>query len=302
MQKIIEFFQKIGLLRINSGDYYTGEFSSKVKKNKNEEKVTPNQSNKNKDKKKSSLPLIFWIIIYLLLAISFFLSIFSSFTAVIIILIIWLFFIFILKRFSFSLPVAIVSLVLVFSFSFFYLIFFTNNHQDNQQKKTVSQKNLPQLEMVVIKSPAVINCDKEKSILEVKAKNVGKKALTFNEFQNHQYDFEICDGDKEHKNGGRSCFSALGGYLKVNDFGIIKEGESKIIQLVTPTATKPDNAIASFLDKTKINGKYKYYISFVKMESAKKKPLISQSNLFTVQTNIMNATNEYIKTDCYKTN
>ena len=276
---------------------------------KNNQIDTNNHINNTKENK-SSLSLFFWLGVGVLFLISFVMAFKFGFLAIVIILIIWVIFIFVIRKFSFSLLISIFILAGVFILSIFYLVFF-NNNQDNHKASSVAtsessndkvKKDMPILEMTIIKSPKVINCDDEKSIIEIQAKNIGQKDFAFDEIKNHQYDFEICDGDKENKNGGRSCFPSIAGYLAVEDFGKIKKGETKIIKLTTPTKNKPDNAIASFLEKTKINGVYKYYISFIKIESPKKKPLISKSNIFTVKTNIMNSANEYIKIKCRKNN
>ncbi|MBD3300378.1 MAG: hypothetical protein GF347_03425 [Candidatus Moranbacteria bacterium] len=46
MKKIIDFFRKIGLLRMSKGDYYTGEYDSRDDLKK--EKKTKKESPKNK--------------------------------------------------------------------------------------------------------------------------------------------------------------------------------------------------------------------------------------------------------------
>ncbi len=252
-----------------------------------------NSANDSKKTDKVKLPLIFWVGFVILFLISFFLVLKLGFLAVVTTLIIWVLFIFAILKFSFGVSISVFGLLLIFTISVSYPIFFANHDIANQSSS-------PVLEMTVIKSPQAINCEDEKSVLEIQAKNIGQKDLVFDEVKNHQYDFEICDGDKINPNSGRSCFPGIAGYLTIENFGKIKTGETKIIKIITPTKSKPDNAIASFLDKNKLNGSYKYYVSFVKIESPKKKPLISQSNIFTVQTNIMDPTNNYIKVKCRK--
>ncbi len=236
-------------------------------------------------------PWFFWVSVVVLFLIALLFAFGAGLVAISVVIVMWAVLIFAMLAFSFSVMVSILSVVIVFFVSLSYTIFFAHSH-------AVSETPSPVLEMTVVKSPRAINCEDEKSTLEIQAKNIGQEDLAFDEVKSHQYDFEICDGDRENKKGGRSCFSGLDGYVSVGNFGKIKKGETGTIVLTTPTKTKPDNAIVSFLNKNNVNGTYKYYVSFVRIASPKKKPLISTSNTFTVTTAIMNATNDYIKEKC----
>jgi len=185
--------------------------------------------------------------------------------------------------------IVLFSIIFVFTF---ILIVFTGDKNGNGVKNT---EPLPDLEMAVVKYPEAINCDDEVSNIEVTAKNVGEKDLTFAEVSTGKYDFKICDGSTTGSKS--SCFPLAGGYLSVNNFGIIKIGETK--QIVFTTPAKYDNAITSF-SKAKINGEYKYYIDFSQIKNPKLQPTLSKSDLFSVKTNIMNPANEYIKVNCRK--
>jgi len=210
------------------------------------------------------------------------------------IIILWAIALFVIKQFAFDGKyawwLAIVTVVLVMTFSVFVL-----PSRDGSGDSAKNTEPLPNLEMTVVKSPEIINCDDELSTIEVTATNVGKKDLTFAEVQDGKYDFGICDAIKE--DGLSHCFPASGNYLSVNDFGIIKIGETK--QIIFTTPKEYDNAITSF-SNAKVNGEYEYYIDFVQIKNPKLKPILSESTLFTVQTNIMNPANEYIKADCRK--
>ena len=281
MKKIIDFLKKVGVLKMVKGGYDAADsFGSSA-----------NSQLREKKKGGRVFPLFFWIGFILLFLVSLLFAFGAGLLVVVVVVAIWALCVFAIFFFSFSLVLSILSVVIVFFVSLSYTIFFASD-------QPVRKVPLPVLEMTVVKSPQVINCDDEKSTLEIKAKNIGQKDLAFDEVKNHQYDFEICDGDKENKKGTRSCFPGMSGYINIADFGEIKKGETGTIALTTPTDTKPDNAIVSFLDKNNVNGTYKYYVSFVHIVSPKKKPLISKSNISTVKTNIMNATNDYIKEKC----
>lgn len=255
---------------------------------------TNNVLDKGSEQKKiSSLPVWVWVGLGVLAGLFIVLSLGAGFWSFFIIAVVWVALIIFLKKSTLSLTIAIVSVGVVSLFSIFYLTILTGGESNGGAKNT---EPLPNLEMTVIKSPEVINCDDEVSNIEVTAKNVGKKSLSFEEVQAGKYDFKICDSNKT-EDGMYSCFPLAGGYLSVSDFGVINVGETKNIIFTTPATY--DNAITSF-SKAKINGEYKYYIDFSQIKNPTLQPTLSKSDLFSVKTNIMNPANEYIKADCRK--
>lgn len=255
---------------------------------------TNNSPNKGNERKKSSnLPVWTWVVLIVLAGVFMVSALFAGFWSFLVVSIIWVILIIFLKKGALSLMMTVVSVIVVSLVLVFYLmVFTTGNENGNSVKNTES---LPNLEMTVVKHPKTINCDDEMSTIEVTAKNVGEKDLTFAEVGDGKYDFKICDGNTEE--GKSSCFTLAGGYLNMNDFGVIGVGETKNIVFTTPA--KYDNAITSF-SKSTVNGEYEYYIDFSQIKNPKLQPTLSKSDMFTVKTNIMNPTNEYIKANCRK--
>ncbi len=295
MKKLLRFLASIGIIHFGIGNYTDAEFSDFAKGRAINKTATPASTHR----QTTPLPKALLIITYILFGIFFLLALFFGLWAILTITISWIILLFILTRFIRNVVVGIVLILTLTLFSFSYLIFFTNttslpSTSSSEKVTTTPSPSLPTLEMTIIQAPSQINCATEKSTITLRAKNVSTQPLSFADITKHRYDFEICDGDKPNTDG-RSCFPMMNDYITMDNFGEIKPGETKELRITTPVAH--DNAIADF-PKTAINGTYTYYISFVHVENPKHKPLISTSNIFTVQTTVMNPTNDYVKVDC----
>lgn len=189
------------------------------------------------------------------------------------------------------------------------------NNNNKTYNSIITNENLPQIQLTVVKYPKQISLYCEPITLKIKVKNTGKVPLTFSDITNKKYHFAIEYGNsiwpidntiginvktETFQSGNTTIANEIAEEhsSKIINFDTIKPGETKIITILSG-ANHPyyygknnhyvflTNILAHPMKSKKENGTYTYKVIFSWLKDNKHHPTLSSSNEFSVIGNII---------------
>jgi len=195
--------------------------------------------------------------------------------------------------------ILLVLLIVLIIGGFFFARSRNNTLNGKQRVSSGLIPNVPNLEITVINYPKQINTYCDTADIELKVKNLGGEALTYQDLLDNKYQFRVKHESTSWQVWMKISVDENGGYYNstMDDFGTVKPGEEKMLYIRSGSSkllyygdenqiALLSNILSSEMEMAGDNGDFVYTVEFVQVKDEKHHPRLAGSEPFTVRSNI----------------